>query len=69
MNLQYNNLSSTTLYCRSLPLSDEIDLITVSKEDISCLLHLHLHILNLRIVMCQNIFDLNWVAWPARPAN
>ena len=69
MNLPYNNLSSTILYCRSLPLSDEIDLITVSKEDISCLLHLHLHILNLRIVMCQNIFDLNWVAWPVRPAN
>ena len=73
MNLPYNNLSSTILYCRSLPLSDEIDLITVSKEDISCLLHLHLHILNLRNVMCQNIdlsiFVLNWVAGPARPAN
>ena len=72
MNLQCNNLSSTTLYCRSLPLSDSIDSITVSKEDISCLLHMHLHILNLRNVMCQNIFDLsifdlNWVALLGRP--
>ena len=34
-------LHNTTFSTSSLPLNDEIDLITVSKEDISCLLHMH----------------------------